>query len=255
MAHLFKAERECKCGYKTIDRSNWSSHKRRCKALPAEQQDERVLAEKDARIEDLQQQLDAKDTQLEAKDTQLEAKDRATAEQLAAKDKQIDELMQLAKKPRTVTNTNTSTTNNKWQVDASINVFGKEATDHISEEVIQALLEDPPNAVAQYIRLKHKRRRENNNVRCPNMKRALYQVATLREDGTKEWEYRAKLDVLEELYDENSTILECKADEDTRVGARFLEFQDRVRLSAGGEDGGRRYKEQLDKIHCVVTSH
>ena len=23
--------------------------------------------------------------------------------------------------------------------------------------------------------------------------------------------------------------------------------------SASGEDGGRRYKEQLDKIHCVVS--
>jgi hypothetical protein len=56
--------------------------------------------------------------------------------------------------------------------------------------------------------------------------------------------------VLEQLYDENSGYLECEADEDTRVGSRFLDYQEKVKLSAGGEDGGRRYKDQLDKIHC-----
>jgi hypothetical protein len=27
----------------------------------------------------------------------------------------------------------------------------------------------------------------------------------------------------------------------------------RVKASVSGEDGGRRYKEQLDKIHCVMV--
>lgn len=60
--------------------------------------------------------------------------------------------------------------------------------------------------------------------------------------------------MLEQLYDDNSGYLECEADEDTRVGARFLNHQDKVKLSAGGDDGGRRYKEQLDKIHCVIST-
>jgi len=48
--------------------------------------------------------------------------------------------------------------------------------------------------------------------------------------------------------------LEVEADEDTREGLRFLDHQDRVKESASGTDGGRRYKEQLDKIHCVISN-
>ena len=56
------------------------------------------------------------------------------------------------------------------------------------------------------------------------------------------------------MYDENSGRLEVEADEDTRVGVEFLEHQNKVRESANGSDGGTRYKEQLDKIHCVEES-
>eukprot|EP00966_Prymnesium_polylepis_P311058 7186547-Prymnesium_polylepis.2 len=56
----------------------------------------------------------------------------------------------------------------------------------------------------------------------------------------KEWENKAKG--------------EAEADEETRVGSQFLDHQERVKASAGGEDGGRRYKDQLDKIHNVVTN-
>ena len=43
-------------------------------------------------------------------------------------------------------------------------------------------------------------------------------------------------------------------DQETHVGLNFLNFQDKVQASAGGEDGGKLYKEQLDKIHCVVST-
>ena len=175
------------------------------------------------------------------------------ASQLAAKDRQIDELIKAAKKPRTINNT----TNNKYVVEQHVNCFGKESVDHISEQQIQRLLADPLNAVPQFIKLKHNRAPDgvNKNVRVPNQKRAIYQVVVPGEDGEKEWEHQAKGDVLEQLYDENSIQLEAQADEETRVGSMFLNHQDRVRESANGNsgDGGRRYKEQLDKIHCVVS--
>ena len=40
------------------------------------------------------------------------------------------------------------------------------------------------------------------------------------------------------------------------LGSQFLEHQDLVKASAAAdaEDGGRRYKEQLDKIHMVVAN-
>ena len=175
-------------------------------------------------------------------------------EQLAAKDEQIKELIQVAKKPRTSTIHNT--TNNRYVVEQHINVFGKESIDHISPAQIQALLADPANAVPQFIKLKHRRAPGgvNKNLRIPNQKRAIYQVVVAGEGEEKEWENQAKGEVLEQLYDESSGHLEAEADEETRVGSQFLDHQDRVKTSAGGDDGGRRYKDQLDKIHSVVTS-
>ena len=110
--------------------------------------------------------------------------------------------------------------------------------------------------VPQLIKLKHRRAPGgvNHNVRIPNQKRAIYQVVESGEGGIKEWENKTKGEILEQLYDDNSGHLEAEADEDTRVGSRFLNYQDKVKASAGGEDGGRRYKEQLDKIHTVVAT-
>ena len=182
---------------------------------------------------------------------QLATKDEHYQRELVAKDEQIRELMQMAKKPRTVHNT----TNNRYVVEHHINVFGKESLEHIKPEQIEALLVDPANAVSRFIRLKHLKAPGgvNDNMRVPNKKRALYQVVVTNEDGEKEWENRSKGEVLEQLYDDTSGHLEAEADEETRVGSRFLDHQDRVKASADGDDGGRRYKEQLDKIHLVVA--
>ena len=213
----YKEPRVCDCGYTTVTMSNWSIHKKRCKLVATS--DKELIA--------------------------------TLKEQLAAKDRQIE---QLIKRPRTSTVNNT--TNNRYMVEQHINVFGKESIEHISHAQIQALLADPANAVPQFIKLKHRRAPDgvNQNLRIPNQKRAIYQVVVVGEGEEKEWENKSKGEVLEQLYDENSGHLEAEADEDTRVGSQFLNHQDRIKLSAGGEDGGRRYKEQLDKIHSVVTN-
>jgi len=211
----YKEPRVCDCGYTTVTMSNWSIHKKRCKL---------VKCDKDELIEQMKQQLAAKDRQIE----------------------------QLIKRPRTVNNT----TNNRYVVEQHINVFGKESIEHISPEQIQALLADPANAVPQFIKLKHRRSPGgvNQNLRIPNQKRAIYQVVVSGEGEEKEWENKDKGEVLEQLYDDNSGHLEAEADEDTRVGSQFLDHQEKVKASVDGEDGGRRYKEQLDKIHSVVTN-
>ena len=232
MSHLYKEAKVCECGYTTLNRGSWSLHtNKRCKLRKIESGDKE-------RIASLERQLAAKDQQLVVKD-----------EQMAAKDRQIE---QLIKRPRMVNNNTT----NKYVVEQKINVFGKESTDHISPEQIQALLADPANAVPQFIKLKHRRAPGgvNKNLRIPNQKRAIYQVVVAGEGEEKEWENQAKGEVLEQLYDESSGHLEAEADEETRVGSQFLDHQDRVKASAGGDDGGRRYKDQLDKIHSVVTS-
>ena len=221
----YKEARTCECGYTTIGISNWAQHRKRCLLIPNE---------KDARIATLEKHL------------------ADTKEQLAAKDEQIKELIQVAKKPRTVNNNTT----NKYVVEQHINVFGKESIEHITPKQIQALLADPANAVPQFIKLKHRRSPGgvNQNLRIPNQKRAIYQVVVSGDGEDKEWENKAKGEVLETLYDENSGHLEAEADEETSVGSQFLDHQEKVKASAGGEDGGRRYKDQLDKIHSVVTN-
>ena len=214
-SQTYKEPRVCKCGYTTNFPSAWCVHKKSCKLVVTS--DKELIA--------------------------------TLKEQLAAKDRQIE---QLIKRPRTVNNT----TNNRYVVEQHINVFGKESIEHISPEQIQALLADPANAVPQFIKLKHRRSPGgvNQNLRIPNQKRAIYQVVVAGEGEEKEWENKAKGEVLEQLYDENSGHLEAEADEETRVGSQFLDHQEKVKASVDGEDGGRRYKDQLDKIHSVVTN-
>jgi len=233
----YKEPRVCDCGYTTVTISNWSIHKKRCKL---------VKCDKDELIEQMKQQL--ADTKEQMKQQLADTKEQMK-QQLAAKDEQIKELI---KRPRTVNNT----TNNRYVVEQHINVFGKESINHITPAQIRALLADPANAVPQFIKLKYRRAPGgvNNNVRIPNQKRAIYQVVVQGDDGDKQWENQAKGDVLEQLYDDNSGELEVEADEDTREGLRFLDHQDKVKESANGTDGGRRYKEQLDKIHCVISN-
>ena len=66
----------------------------------------------------------------------------------AAKDEQIKELIEVAKKQNTVNNNSHNT---------HINVFGKENTDHITPKQIQQLLSDPVNAVPHFITFKYRR--------------------------------------------------------------------------------------------------
>jgi len=238
----YKEARICACGFTTLGISNWAQHRKRCQLIPSE---------KDARIATLEKQLEeSKRDAREQLEKQLAAKD----EQIKEKDGQIRELIQVAKKPRTVTNT----TNNRYVVEQHINVFGKESLEHIRPEQIEALLSDPVNAVSRFIKLKHKKAPGgvNANVRVPNQKRAIYQVVVAADGDEKEWENRAKGEVLEQLYDENSGHLEAEADEETRVGSQFLEHQDLVKASAAADavDGGRKYKEQMDKIHLVICA-
>jgi len=179
-------------------------------------------------------------------DSMLLAKDEIIAtlkEQIVELQKQMFEL---AKAPRTV--------NNNIRVDSTVNVFGKESTEHISQEQIQKLLADPANAVPQYIKLKQRAPGNvNKNIKVPNKKRAIYQVVVPGEGEEKEWESKAKGEILEQLYDENSGDLEAEANEETLTGLNFLNHQEKIKASAGGEDGGKLYKDQLDRIHCVFS--
>ena len=230
----YKEARICECGYTTFGIRNWSAHKKSCKG-PNEAE---LLKNQ---VAQMQQQLTVKDEHYQK---ELSVKDQ----QIAAKDRQIEELIKASKKPRTVNNTN-----NRYVVEQHINVFGKETLGHITPEQIQQLLADPENAVAKFVKLKH-RAPSNANVRCPNVNRAMYQVVVDTEGEGKEWENRPKGEVLEKLYDDNSSILEGEAVEEEHTS--FLDHNDKVKASAAADavDGGRCYKQQLDKIHNVIIN-
>ena len=70
MSHVYKEERTCECGYTTINRGNWSTHKKRCTLIPDEKDVRIASLEKDKEQlkEQLREQLTAKDEQLAAKD-------------------------------------------------------------------------------------------------------------------------------------------------------------------------------------------
>lgn len=228
----YKEPRKCDCGYITCHPGNWSTHKKRCKVIQAE-----LVATKDGLIASLEKQL--YDTRRDARE-QLSVKDQ----QIAAKDKQIDQLIQEAKKPRYTTN--------KYVVEQNIqnvNVFGHETISHLTHSEIVSLLSEPESAVAHMVKLKQ-RNPDNANVKCPNMNRAIYQVVVSADDETKQWDFRPRGDVLEKLYDDNSTILEGEAMEEDHLP--FLDHQDRVKASMGGNDGGKIYKNQLERIHNVI---
>jgi hypothetical protein len=234
--HRYKEPRICECGYSTCNPGNWSTHKKSCKLIQAEQ----FVVERE-RIASLEKDKNDLKEQLSVKDEQLAAKDRQLAEQ-------AEEIKMLIKRPRTVNNT----TNNRYVVEQHINVFGQESLEHITPEQIQMLLADPESAVARLVKLKHRKEPRNANVRCPNVNRAIYQVV-VREGEEKEWENRTKGEVLEKLYDDNSCMLEAEADEEEHTS--FLSHQDKVKASAAANsaDGGRCYKEQLDKIHHMIV--
>lgn len=171
---MYKDCRVCPCGYETYNPGNWCVHKKSCK-----RHHKMSTIESEDLVAVLKEQLATKDQQMK--------------EQLAVKDRQIaaqaEEIKMLIKKPRTVTN------NTRYVVEQHINVFGNESMGHISHEQIQRLLADPENAVAKFVKLKH-REPSNANVRCPNVNRAIYQVVVSGEGDDKEWENRAKGDVL-----------------------------------------------------------
>jgi hypothetical protein len=223
----------CICGYTSAKANTVRRHQKVCKKHLVHE----ALKTSESGNTQQEKHIAALEARLEEKDARINAMES-----------QIKELIQMAKRPRTVNNTN----NNRYVVEQHINVFGQESLEHITPEQIQMLLADPESAVARLVKLKHRKEPRNANVRCPNVNRAIYQVV-VREGEEKEWENRAKGEVLEKLYDDNSCMLEAEADEEEHTS--FLSHRDKVKASAAANsaDGGRCYKEQLDKIHHMIV--
>jgi hypothetical protein len=192
------------------------------------------------------------DDQLAERDRLISDKDRLLTE----KDEEIrylrEQLAQALKTPRVVNDNRTTNNNQRYTVNQSVNVFGRESIDHITDEQLQRLLQEPSTAVAKLVRLKHSVP-ENQNVRVPNKRERRYEVVVAEEEGgAKRWKSVDKAEVLEQLWDTNGLLLENEADEgDGGTGARFVRHQEYVKASADSD--GRIYRDQLEQIHNTLT--
>ena len=162
--------------------------------------------------------------------------------QLAAKDRQIE---QLIKRPRTVNN------HNRFIVNNNVNCFGKETLNHISDSKYQELLRDPETSVAKIVALQRSIA-ENENITVPNVRERRWLVVE-EEDGEKQWRSRDKGIVLEQMWESGTCLLEGEVDEESACGVRWNRWAEQVRASQA--DRGRLYREQLDMVeHSVLDS-
>lgn len=161
-------------------------------------------------------------------------------EQLVAKDRQIEELMRQNKRPRNENSHNT------YNVNQSINVFGKESLTHVTEAKLQELIQDPETSVARLVTLRHSAE-ENRNVRVPNVRDKWVQVLKEDEDGGKRWETVEKGDILGDLVMDTAMDLEGGADEATQVGRRFVQWHEKLKESS--DQKGQLYRDQCSRVH------
>ena len=206
----------------------------------------RQLQEKDEQIQAKEQLLrDALQKQHELRD-ELASR---TNELLEAKDAQLALHKQLrdddagAKRARVVNHFNT--------VNVNVVAFGKDYLyDHISDGQAQRVLQDPESSVPSWLGLALKKK-ENRNVRIPNVRMPTVQVFTEGSDGVCQWQPRPKQAVLAELVEALAMKLEGHAGED-KIGQRFSAWYER--LLDDCESDGPMFKQQKALAFDVIAA-
>lgn len=214
---------ECPCGYKTWHSSSMTKHKATCKVIKSMEKDEKeaLLQEKNEEI-------------------------RILKEQVAEKDRNITELIQIAKKHNVTINNNNSgiqITNN------NLNVYGSTTVEHITDEQIQNLLSDPVNSVAGLARLRYQLP-ENQCVKIPNVRDKKRARVFKEVGGVKKWVYADCDETLEDMWEENMSLLEANVDESTPQGMRWCCWADKVRGDQG--ERGPRWKDQMSQLANTI---
>lgn len=203
----------CTCGFSTKRKSNMERHLVICTKTYTQKciDNDRV---KDELIATLKQQLETKDKQIE----------------------------QLIKRHRVQ--------NNKFHiVNNNLNCFGRESLDHISSGKYTEFINDPETSVAKVVAALRSVP-ENDNVVIPNIREKRWLVMDY-DDGEKRWKSRDKLQVLEELWEQNALLLETEVNDDTKSGERWNRWVKSVRASQDGKDT-KLYKEQLDLVENSI---
>ena len=225
---MYNQARTCVCGYTTLYRSNWCMHSKTC-----------TLSDRNrTRVQQENEERDWKVRMLEAKNEELKSQIGEMRRQLETKDNQIN---QLIKRPRT-----SYVQNNRFIVNNNVNCFGRESLEHIQGDDIQQLLKNPETSIAQVVALQ-RTVPENVNVVIPNVRERRWLVVE-EEGGEKRWKSKDKKEVLEQLWETGTIILEGEVDEDTSTGARWTKWVDRVRQN----QDGKLYRDQMDMVENSI---
>ena len=97
MSNQYKEVRLCECGYQTIQRSNWSIHKKICKSIP-DAKDARI-ATLEKQLEDTKEQLAAKDQLLNEQREDLRMIEKLLAERFTELQDEVKQLRKRKKQP------------------------------------------------------------------------------------------------------------------------------------------------------------
>lgn len=178
---------ECVCGYQRKDPSNWSKHRKACRALrvvePLQQENERLRAQQRDAAERAEEAMRALEERMEAKYSLLAEK----VEKLEAQQQALVPAKQT-----------TITTNNTVNNNIHIHLHAYEDTPLPKRVEVLALLKNAQTALPNYLNAKHL-----SNPKCRNIKLvgddkvAVY--SRDRESGVSKWKTRERKPTLTRL--------------------------------------------------------
>ena len=143
----------------------------------------------------------------------------------------------------TITNNNNTITNSNnvnMQQNITINSYGKENLEYLTQDYLTSLLKIPYRSIPNLVKKIHfnPNHPENCNIKIPNRKEKFAKVY-----NSGSWEFKNKKEVIESIVDNSYNIIECHYDdiqeylEENKKG-KFLLFKEKY------DDDGKREIER-----------
>lgn len=240
MPGMSDTAQECVCGYRRKDPSNWSKHRKACKALrvvePLRQENERLRAHQRDATERAEEAMRVLEERMEAKYSLLAEK----VEKL--------ESQQQAVVPSKHTTIHNNTVNNNIH----IHLHAYENTPFPNKKEVLALMKSPRSALPNYLVAKHL-----SNPKCRNIKLVGDNMVAIysrdRVSGVPKWKTRERKPTLTRivgrLIDDLTKHYEAPRNEDWKAwkehcSSTGLNWSDREGMAAF-KDATRQIEDRL----------
>ena len=240
--------KECVCG-KTILSNHFKRHQKSCKEYYAYVKTcelKKDLVEKsstsETNVQNLQIQLREKELQIERQKTQLEEKDiqiKEKDDQIKDKDKQIQKLENALIQKPTYKNCQMNTIN------VTVNAWGNETFDHITEEDKVRALRNYMTAIPNIVEQIHfGNEKKNRNVKLPNKRGREVLIHKELENGEVKQVHEDLNEVLEDMIANGKYVLDPVADRMNLT--KYKKFREDLRESERVR--GKLYAEQKSAV-------